>query len=453
MEEVARHNNRNTCWMVLFGEVYDLTRFLSEHPGGAQILLKNSGKDGTAAFSQVHSKAILKELKPEEKIGEINPKEAGKGGEIDLVSEWKEKRKRLPHLGSLMNVFEFEFLAKGVLDETGWAYYSSGAVDEITLRENRDAYNRVILRPRVLVDVSKIDMTTRILGQPTSIPLYITAAALGKMAHPEGEVLLTKAAHNEKIIQMCATMASVSLDEMVEAAHPEQPLFFQLYVNKDRKIAEETIIRAEKLGVKALCITVDAPCLGRREKDMRHKAMYAPDLATQAGKKGAESGGTARFISQFIDPSLNWDDIKWIKSITNLPLVLKGVQVGEDALKAVEYGVKAIILSNHGGRQADCCRSGLEILPEVMAALRSINAQDKMEVWVDGGIRRGSDIFKALALGAKCVGIGRPSLFALGTYGQEGVERMIQMFKEELDMCMVSCFLHIKKIQFWGFVV
>jgi len=325
------------------------------------------------------------------------------------------------------------------MNKQGWDYYSSGGDDEITLRENHLAFHRLWFRPRVLVDVGKIDMRTKILGHECSFPLYITAAALGKLAHPDGELNLTRAAYNEGVIQMVPTLASCSLDEMFGAAKPGQVQFYQLYVNSDRKITADLVRKAEKMGCKALAITVDAPQLGRREKDMRNKfTLTASHVMKEDDKKGKvdRSQGTARAISSFIDPSLNWGDIAWFQSITKMPIVLKGIQCGEDAILAVKHGVQGIIVSNHGGRQLDFARSGIEVLTEVMEALRSINAQDKLEVLVDGGIRRGTDIFKAIALGAKAVGVGRPALYSMAGYGQEGVERMLQLLKEELFVCM-----------------
>jgi len=190
--------------------------------------------------------------------------------------------------------------------------------------------------------------------------------------------------------------------------------------------------------MKALCITVDAPQLGRREKDMRHKFEHeAPDLQKKhTGGPVNKNQGTAKALSSFIDPSLSWKDIKWFRSITKMAIVLKGIQCAEDAILAVQHGVDAIILSNHGGRQLDFGRSAVEILVEVMAALKSINAQNKIEVYIDGGIRRGTDIFKALALGARGVGIGRPTLYGLAAYGEEGVNRVLELLKEEFEVCM-----------------
>jgi len=273
------------------------------------------------------------------------------------------------------------------------------------------------------------------MGHKSSLPLYLTATALGKLAHPDGELAITRAAFNQGVIYMLPTLASYSFDEMVAAKQPGQVQFIQLYVNSNKQITEEIVRKAEKSGCGALCITVDAPRLGRREKDMRNKFLAKPpDI--QKSKPINRNEGTARALSSFIDPSLNWNDIAWFKSITKMPIVLKGIQCAEDAVLAVQHGVSGIILSNHGGRQLDFARSGIEILPEVMSALRKIGAEKKIEVWVDGGVRRGTDIFKAIALGATAVGIGRPVLYGLASYGQAGIERVIELFKEEFEMCM-----------------
>jgi len=225
---------------------------------------------------------------------------------------------------------------------------------------------------------------------------------------------------------------------MTCAACPGQIQFYQLYVNSNKKITQEVIKRAEKGGCKSLWITVDAPQLGRREKDMRNKfTLESSNLQREKGmKEGNRSQGVARTLSSFIDAGLDWDELKWIQSITNIPIVLKGVQSGQDAIRAAQAGVAGIVVSNHGGRQLDSCRAGIEVLPEVMSALRSIGAENKVEVYVDGGVRRGTDIFKALALGAKAVGVGRPFLYGMAAYGQEGVERVIQLLKNELEVCM-----------------
>lgn len=305
------------------------------------------------------------------------------------------------------------------------------------MRENHTAFHKVWFRPRILVDVEKVDFSTTMLGSKTSVPFYVTATALGKLGHPEGEVVLTKAAHNHEVIQMIPTLASCSFDEIVDARKGEQVQWLQLYVNKDRAITKRIVEHAEKRGCKALFITVDAPQLGRREKDMRVKfSDTGSNVQASDGDNIDRSQGAARAISSFIDPSLSWKDIPWFKSITKMPIILKGVQCVEDVLRAVEAGCQGVVLSNHGGRQLDFARSGIEILAEVMPVLRERGWENKIEIFIDGGIRRGTDIIKALCLGAKGVGIGRPFLYAMSTYGQEGVERAFQLLKDELEMNM-----------------
>jgi len=438
MREVAKHNKQEDCWVAFHGKVYNLTDFIDEHPGGQQPLIFSAGKDGTKEFEKIHPKSILNILPPSTYLGDIDPGTVTEKDHAHFAAEKKDVKniqEGKPPLDTILNVFDFENIASKVMSKEGWDYYSSGADDEITLRENHNAYHRIWLRPRVLVNVKNIDIRSKILGFNTSFPVYITACAMGKLAHPDGELALTRAAGKEGIVQMCPTLASYSLEEMMEAKQPEQIQFLQLYVNEDREITKDVIKRAEKGGCRALCITVDAPQLGRREKDMRNKfSQNKPNM--QKGDKVNRNQGVARAISKFINPALSWDDLAWFRSITKMPIILKGIQCGEDAILAVQHSVRGIILSNHGGRQLDFARSGIEILPEVMSALKSINAEKKIEVWVDGGIRRGTDIFKALALGATAVGIGRPTLYGLAAYGQEGVERVIQILKEEFTMTM-----------------
>lgn len=273
------------------------------------------------------------------------------------------------------------------------------------------------------------------LGTKVDMPFYVTATALGKLGHPEGEVLLTKAAKKHNVVQMIPTLASCSFDEIMDAAEGDQVQWMQLYVNSDRAITERIVKHAEKRGCKGLFITVDAPQLGRREKDMRSK-FTDQGSNVQSGQATDTSQGAARAISSFIDPSLSWDDIPWFKSITNMPIILKGVQRVEDVLKAVEHGVQGVVLSNHGGRQLDFARSGVEVLAETMPVLRELGLQDRIEVFVDGGARRATDIIKALCLGAKGVGIGRPFLYAMSAYGVDGVDRAMQLLRDELEMGM-----------------
>ncbi|KAK9374264.1 FMN-dependent dehydrogenase-domain-containing protein [Lipomyces chichibuensis] len=440
--EVSKHNTKESCWVIVHGKVYDVTEFLPEHPGGQKIILKYAGKDATKEFDPIHPSDTLDKYLPADKhLGLVDmasvktdPQDEELMDELELARI--ERVKRMPHVSQCYNLLDFEDIARQTMRKTAWAYYSSGADDEITLRENHAAFHRIWFRPKVLVDVSKIDLSTTMLGCPSSVPFYITATALGKLGNPEGEVVLTRAGYRENVIQMIPTLASCSFDEIVDAKQGDQIQWLQLYVNQDREITRKIVQHAEKRGCRALWITVDAPQLGRREKDMRSK--YDEQAANVQDDESAvdRSQGAARAISSFIDPALSWKDIPWFQSITKMPIVLKGVQRAEDAIKAVEFGVDAILLSNHGGRQLDFARPGIEVLAEVMAALRQHGYEHKIEVYIDGGIRRGTDILKAICMGAKGVGIGRPFLYAMSTYGETGVVRAMQLLKDELAMNM-----------------
>jgi L-lactate dehydrogenase (cytochrome) len=263
---------------------------------------------------------------------------------------------------------------------------------------------------------------------------------LAKLAHKDGEVAIVKAAKKAGVPYMLPTLSSYTLDEMIEARQPGQEVFSQLYVNPERSRTQEYVEKLEANGVRALFITVDAPQLGRREKDMRNKfTQQGSDVQGDDEDEGDvdRSQGATRAISSYIDPALCWEDVPWFRSITKMKILLKGVQCAEDAVMAYKAGLNGCVLSNHGGRQLDYARSGIEMLVEIMDALHSINADlDKFTVLVDGGFRRGSDLFKALALGAKGVGLGRPTLVGMAAYGEEGVEKVIQIFKDELEMHM-----------------
>ena len=304
------------------------------------------------------------------------------------------------------------------------------------MRENHNAYHKIWFRPRILVDVEQVDSSTTMLGTKVSIPFYVTATALGKLGNPEGEVVLTRSAHKHNVVQMIPTLASCSFDEIVDASQGDQVQWLQLYVNKNRDITKRIVEHAEARGCKGLFITVDAPQLGRREKDMRSKFSDEGSNVQQSDGGVDRSQGAARAISSFIDPALSWKDIPWFKSITKMPIVLKGVQRVDDVLRAIDAGVQGVVLSNHGGRQLDFAPSAVEILAEVMPVLRQMGLQDKIEIFVDGGVRRATDIIKALCLGAKGVGIGRPFLFAMSAYGQPGVDRAMQLLKDEMEMNM-----------------
>ena len=339
-----------------------------------------------------------------------------------------------PPLEACLNTFDYEAVAMKFMPITGrkkgWDYYSSGADDEETLRNNANAFHRVWLRPRVLRNVEDIDMSCDILGNACSFPLYLSSVAMQRLGHEDGELAWIRACNTHSIIQMLPTMSSYSADECFDECNKVgTPFFYQLYVHPDRDKCAEDIRLAEVKGCQALFITVDTPVLGRRDRDRRNKV----DSNTSAAGSGAIGTGSPK------DASLNWDDIPWFRSTTKMKLFLKGVGTAEDAVLAKKAGLDGIVCSNHGGRQLNTARSGLEILAEVTAALRAEFTEAELaDFWVfmDGGIRRGTDIFKALALGARAVGIGKPATFAMSAYGQAGIEQMVGQLKDEFRNVM-----------------
>jgi L-lactate dehydrogenase (cytochrome) len=441
-EEVAKHNNKESCFVIVHGEAYDVTEFLPDHPGGQAIILKYAGKDATDAYDPIHPPGTLEENLPKEKcLGKVDMStvKQEKKEESEEDKQIAKNKESIPPLDQCLNLYDFEVVARQVLKGTAWAYYSSGSDDEVTMRENNNAFGRIWFRPRILRDVSTVDYSTSLLGYKSSLPIYITATALGKLGHPDGEKNLTIAAGRENVIQMIPTLASCSFDEIVDArTHEQQTQFYQVYINSNRQITEKTLKRAEQRGVRALFVTVDAPQLGRREKDMRIKFDDVGSREQVENKDNVDrSQGAARAISSFIDPSLNWDDLHWLRSVTRLPIVLKGVQTWEDTVRAAEMGLSGVVLSNHGGRQLDFARSGIEVLAEVVPELKKRGLySSNFQLFVDGGIRRASDALKALAMGATAVGIGRPFLYAYSAYGADGVQHALKILKAEMEMDM-----------------
>jgi 4-hydroxymandelate oxidase len=338
-----------------------------------------------------------------------------------------------------ITIADFELIAREKLSQMAYDYYSSGACDEITLRENCDAYKKLCLKYRVLVDVSKRDLSVEIFGQRISMPVMIAPTAFHKLAHPEGEAAVARAASAADTIMILSTLSNSDIEDVVSAS--EKPVWFQLYVYKDRKVTEALIRRAEAAGCKALVLTVDAPVLGSRERDVRNKfnlpdGITVKNLMPASKDKFPESdeSGLTLYVQKFLDPSLSWKDVEWLKSVTKLPLIIKGISCKEDALLSLQHGADGIVVSNHGGRQLDTCRATIDVLPEVVDAVGG-----KMEILIDGGIRRGTDILKALALGAKAVLVGRPVIWGLAADGENGVRSVLEILRSELDLAMALC--------------
>jgi 4-hydroxymandelate oxidase len=338
---------------------------------------------------------------------------------------------------SAINLFGYEQLAKEHLSQMAFDYYSSGAWDEVTLRDNLAAFTRVKLRPKMLVDVSKINLTTQVLGESLQLPLLIAPMAFQCLADPEGEIATALAAEIAGVGMVLSTLATKSLEEVATVANGLQ--WFQLYIHKDQGLTQALVQRAYTAGYKAICLTVDAPMLGKRERDQRNEFTLPPGLhpANLTNISGLDipqatgESGLLTYFSQQINPGVTWKDLEWLQSLSPLPLVVKGILRADDAVRAVEYGAQAIVVSNHGGRQLDGAIASLDALPDIIAAV-----DGKAEVLLDGGIRRGTDILKALAYGAKAVLIGRPVLWGLAVAGKIGVSHIISLLQDELNLAM-----------------
>ncbi len=321
---------------------------------------------------------------------------------------------------------DFEALARARLSPAAYAYYSGGAWDEQTLRENEAAFVRRTLIPRVLVDVSTIDPSTTMLGTTVALPVALAPAALQGLAHPEGEFVPARAASRAKLIYCLSTFASRSLETVAAAGRGTR--WFQLYVLRDRGRSAELVARAVAAGYKALILTVDLPRAGYRERELREPLLQPGELGNVGPMGGADF---LEGIGGEIDPTLDWDDLAWLRSVSDLPLVIKGILDPADATRAVEHGAAAIVVSNHGGRQLDRAPASLDALEAVVEAVGG-----RAEVYLDGGIRRGTDVVMALAMGARAVMLARPYLYALAAGGESGVARCLEILDQEVRLAM-----------------
>ncbi len=339
-----------------------------------------------------------------------------------------------------INIDEYEQYAKNKLDKIIFDYFVAGAQDEITLRRNREAFHHFLLLPRVLTGIKEINLTTKLFKDTLQLPFLIAPMAFQCAAHPDGEKAMVLAAHRSGIGMISSVMSTFTIEEIAQTI--DSLLFFQLYIYKNRLVTEHLIKRAEAAGVKALVITVDTPIMGRREQDIRNQFSLPSHLTAknfetmELEQISSPMPGSKlqNYTNNHFDKNFCWKDIAWIKSITSLPIILKGIMHPEDAIRSIDEGIAAIIISNHGGRQLDTMPSTIEMLSSVANAINK-----RIPIIIDGGFRRGIDVFKALALGADLVSLGRPCLWALATNGQEGVFNMIDLLKIELIETMILC--------------
>jgi 4-hydroxymandelate oxidase len=331
-----------------------------------------------------------------------------------------------------INVWDYERLAEETLDEASFGYFAGGAGDEHTVRANVAAFDNWRLRPRVLVDVGDVSARTTVLGAEISTPIITAPVAYQRMAHPDGEVAVARAAAEAGTIVCLSSFATSSPAEVAEAA-PAARRWFQLYWHPDRGVTKGMLEQAREAGFTAVVFTVDLPVLGPRERDLRTGFALKPDyrLEVYASALGDLGVVTPSSAAGLVDATLTWRDLEWLHENAGLPVVAKGILTAEDALLAVDHGCEAVIVSNHGGRQLDRAVASLDALPEVVDAIGG-----RAEVLMDGGIRRGTDIAIALALGARAVLVGRPVVWGLAVRGEEGVRHVLELLTAELLLAL-----------------
>ena len=351
-----------------------------------------------------------------------------------------------------VNINDFETIAKDKLLPEIYDFCRGGANDEITLAENRRAYDRIKLLPKVLTNVENQNLSIELFSRQLSSPIMIAPTGLQGIITPEGENATARAAKAANIVMALSMMSNFSLEEVSQANH--HSLWFQLYLCQDKHITKSLVHRASKAGYTALIVTVDTVALGKRERDLRNQFNLSQNLQAKnlleygLGEifEKQEGSSIANHSKKVFKTAISWQDIEWLQEITDLPIIIKGILNPEDAALAIQYGVSGIIVSNHGGRQLDTTPATIDILPEIAATV-----EQKVKLFIDGGIRRGTDIIKALALGADAVLIGRPILWGLAVGGEQGALKVIDILKEELELAMTLCgFSSITEVKKYG---
>jgi 4-hydroxymandelate oxidase len=344
-------------------------------------------------------------------------------------------------MDGILNLHELEALARARLPQPAWDYYAAGADDELCVRRNCSAFAQIALHYRVLVDVAARDLATTVLGERVALPILVAPTAFHRLAHKDGELATVRGAGDAGTIFTLSTLSNTAVEDVVAAA--SGPVWFQLYVYRDRGATEALVQRVEAAGCRALVLTVDAPLLGRRERDVRNNFALPPGLGVEnllpAGyaRLSPQTGESAlaAYVADLLDPALTWETVTWLRSVTKLPLLVKGIVRADDAVRAIEHGAAGIVVSNHGGRQLDAAPATIEVLPRIADALAGRDAT----ILLDGGVRRGTDVIKAIAYGAQAVLVGRPVLWGLAAAGREGVAAALGALRRELDLAMALC--------------
>jgi 4-hydroxymandelate oxidase len=336
----------------------------------------------------------------------------------------------------ILNLLELENVAKPLLSKLAFDYYVGGADDELTVLENRQAFTRLALQYRVLRGIGARELGLELFGQKLSLPVLLAPTAFHKLAHPDGEIATAKAAKEADTIMVLSTSSSTSLED-VRASQPDLKLWFQLYLFNDLEVSLDVVRRAEAVGTKALVLTVDTPLLGRRERDIRN-SFTLPDGVEMANfhhtLPESEGSSLSAHASQNFKLDLSLRDLAWLRERTKLPIVVKGICHPDDAVLALEHGADGIWVSNHGGRQLDTSPATIRVLPKVADAVAG-----RAPIILDGGVRRGTDVVKALALGANAVAIGRPLLWSLAIGGAAGLSQTLELLRAEIDSALGLC--------------
>lgn len=338
-----------------------------------------------------------------------------------------------------LNLHEYEVAARALLPPAVWDFLAGGSLDEVTLRANRAAFDCWRLLPRVLRGVREVATATTVLGQPVALPVLVAPTGRQRLCHEAGERATARAARDAGTIYTMSTATTFPLEEVAAEAGP---WWFQLYVYRDRAITRDLVLRAAAAGAAAIVLTVDVPQRGRREAEERRQYAMPSEVATVHLAAPAEAliptaavkSELARIVNAVHEPALRWSDLDWLASLSPLPILLKGVLHPDDARQAVDYGMRAIVVSNHGGRQLDSAVATLDALPAVVAAVAG-----RVEVLLDGGVRRGGDVLKALALGARAVLVGRPVLWGLAVGGEDGARHVLELLRAELARDLMLC--------------
>lgn len=420
--EVSDHCSDNDAWIVLNGVVWDVSGFASVHPGGEDVIIQHYGRDGSETYNDLHSPGLVdKFLGREKQVGILD------GGGIKPSNSAAENRfaESVPDLDSIINIEDFEPVAEKRFKPKSFAYIFGSTEKGVTKQANADWYQRILFRPQLLTGVASVDISTTILGQKYASPIFNAPTSSAMLAHPEGELALARglsACGNTIIIP---TMSSYPVGEIVDQLPKNHPFFFQLYVHSKRSELDKLLDMVCELRPQAILVTADLPVMTKRQSYVK----FLADERQKEAQRTLSKPAITQSVYSAVDPDLKWKDIERIRERTGLPVFIKGIQCAADARRALESGCSGIYISNHGGRALDTVQPAILTLLEIHACCPEV--LDRLEVFIDGGIQRGTDILKAVCLGASAVCLGRPFLYSLA-YGEEGVKHAVTSKSEKI---------------------